>query len=495
MRPLLAVVLVACGAAGQGSNVTAPAGVAGYPATRWVPAAPSFVLAAPTVRDAQRGFRDAIDAIGAPYGAGADQAGASLARMLGGVDPLSEKAVTDIGVDPAGGFAMFSESVQPTIAVHLTAPDLLQHFFDEQRQRGMVTQSVIVDGVEVFTTTIDRDVQVSWAVVGAPDPWFLVHFKITELGDDGTTWLQHARAGGAGWTPAWNAAARLASQAAHPAVAGFGDLRAIAQTIVGRAPDMIACGQLFAPVSHVSLAIDADAGHAGARVAFELGDAAAAVKAKLLAPPPGWAAAVAGSPVAVQWNLDLGALVAWLMPCARTVGFGDDLAALTSVGVRAARFALRAYDPDSFDNVAGAAAADLSDPRTINQLLDRVPMRKHLESDRTFGGLPGHSLHVPMVGRIDYVLTDHLVIVAKQDGLLDKIAMPGNAAAPPLVSLEIAPPALSPQAWAALLNMVVPGGLTHPEAAAQQLLRWRDAHVSLAIDGTSLVLDTSGDRR
>ncbi len=451
------------------------------------------MLAAPTVREAQRAFRDTIDTLGALAGASADDASKMLVTALG-VDPFSEKSLTDIGIDAGGGFAMFAEGLQPTIAVHIAAPDLLQHFFDEQRQRGMVTQSVVVDGVEVFTAAIDRHVSASWAVLEKPDPWFLVHFKFDELGDDGVTWLQHARAGGSGWTGAWDAVSSLAGKAAHPALAGFGDLRGIVRAFVTRIPDAVACGQLFEPVQRVSVAFDGDGKHRSARVAFELGDAAAAVKSKLLPPPPGWATAVAGSPIALQWNRDVAALAAWCAPCGRVVGAADAMTALSSPGLRAARVAVRAYDPDSVENDAGAVALDLSDARLITEQLDRIPMRKHLESDRTFGGLAGHSLGVPMFGRIDYVLTDHLAIIAKQDGLLDRIATPSGAATdPPIALLEIAPPAMSSEAWASLIQLGL-GSTSMAHAIAEQVKRWRGASIALKIDGTRLVLEGAGDR-
>src|SRR5207244_13555563 len=144
-----ALILAACGH--PAGTAHPPAATAtGFSAARWVPAHPTYVLAARTVKAGQRALRDTIDALGTALDFDADDASRGLAMMLA-VDPLSPDPVAGIGVDLDGGMAVFSEDVEPTIVVHLAAPDQIQAFFDHERQRGMQSRSVVVDGVEVFT--------------------------------------------------------------------------------------------------------------------------------------------------------------------------------------------------------------------------------------------------------------------------------------------------------------------------------------------------------
>nr|HEX4317652.1 hypothetical protein [Kofleriaceae bacterium] len=496
--PVIAVTLAACGGATPGGHAAIPAtGAAGYPATRWVPASPTYLLAAPTVGDAQRGFRDLLDGIGTVFGGGHADIGHKLESVLG-VDPLRDEATANIGVDQASGIAIFSEGLNPTIAVHLAQPELLQQFFDAQRQRGMSTQSIVVDGAEVVTARISSDLHVSWAIV---DGWWLVHFQIAELGDDGVAWLAHARAGRGDWAAAWDAAQQLA--AAHgvtPEIAGFGNLAAMVKTVTDRVPAALACAQLVSPVQRVSFAIDGDGHHAGGHVALELGPAAQGVRAAVLAPPAGWTAATANAPLAVQWNLDVAAVTRWLAPCARAIGAGTDLAALSSPGVRAARGVVKAFDPADTEHDAGAVVLDVSDTRMVTEMLDRVPLRKQLEGDRTFGPYAGHSLGIPTFGRIDYVLTDKLAMVAMGDGLLAQIATGATAGAgaahePPLIAVDVAPPALPEDAWVSLMDLVVGDVLGAHRAIAGEMMHWRDGHVALTLDGSALVISASGNRR
>jgi hypothetical protein len=497
-KAILAVVLAACGSATSpgstppSNGATGPA--PGYPATRWVSATPAYVFAAPTVRDAQRALRATFDGLAVPLGGGAEDVGTALADVLG-VDALREDAITAIGVDPAGGFALFGDTLfDPTVAVHLASTDQLDQFIDRQRHRGMVTQSVVVDGTEVFTAPLGHDAQVSWAVVGKPDPWFLVHFRLDGAGDPGTAWLQSARAGGGAWRPAWDAAVQ---RAGHAAMTGFADLRGVLQGLVRREQDMVACAHLFDAVAQVSVALDASTSHASTRLAFELGPAAQALRGHVLPPPAGWSAAAAGAAIAVQWNLELQTAVDWLLPCARAFGSasGNDVAALTSAGIRAGRAQLRAFDPDDVSHDAGAAVLDITDAHFVAKFLDAIPMRKHLESDRTFGGVAGHSVSIPMFARIDYVLNDHLAAVGIGDGLLDRVFAPGGAAGDaPLAALDVAPQALPPAAWATLINYELRSE-RQSQRIADRLSQWRDARVAITLDGNALVVEASGDRR
>jgi hypothetical protein len=494
---VFAVVVAACGSAAttgttppsNGANGPAP----GYAATQWVPATPAYVFAAPTLRDAQHALVGAFDGLTLPFGASSDDVGHALADILG-VEALHEDATTAIGVDAAGGFALFAENpLAPTIAVHLTSPELFAQFIDRQRHRGMVSQSVVVDGVEVFTAQLGRDGQVSWAVVTKPDTWLLVHFLLDGPGEPGTGWFQHARAGGSAWRPAWDAAAHRAGRAA---MIGFADLRGVLQGLAQREKDMVACAHLFDAVSQVSFAFDASGAHASTRLAFELGPAAQTLRGHLLPPPSGWAGAASGAAVAVQWNLDLQTAVDWVLPCARTFGNANDVAALPSAGIRAGRVAVRAFDADDPSHDAGAAVLDLADSHFLAKFLDEIPMRKHLESDRTFGGVAGHTVAIPMVARFDYVLNDHLAALGMGDGQLDRVFSTGGAAGdPPLFALDITPPTLPPATWATLIKYALQVGAESAKDVAERLSHWRHAHVAIAIDGSALAVEASGDRR
>jgi hypothetical protein len=68
----------------------------------------------------------------------------------------------------------------------------------------------------------------------------------------------------------------------------------------------------------------------------------------------------------------------------------------------------------------------------------------------------------------------------------------GPAASGPLVAIDVAPPVLAKEVWLKGLEI-----LDAPQAAwiAEHLVRWRDGHVALSLDGTRLVLEASGNRR
>src|SRR5262245_35399851 len=92
---LSVAVSVACG----GSRAVSGPGAAGepafpeYAATRWIPAKPSYVIAARSVADAQRALRDVVDSLGMFVGADARGLSQALDGVLA-VDPLSPDPVT-----------------------------------------------------------------------------------------------------------------------------------------------------------------------------------------------------------------------------------------------------------------------------------------------------------------------------------------------------------------------------------------------------------------
>jgi hypothetical protein len=475
--------VLACSGPPRATAPNPPAAAHEYPAIRFIPARPTYVLAARTVRDAQRGAIDVIDSLGMIGDVDAGAVSGALARVLG-VDPLSPEAVTAIGVDPAGGIAMFSEAVNPTFVVHLSAPAQTQAFFEQLRERGMPTQSVMVDGAELFTAKLDRSASVSWVVV---DDWLWLHLTLPIGRDEGTTWFTASRKPG---TPTWTADWKYAEDTAgKPTVLGFLDLRAVVSTLSARVPSALACAKLLEPVGRVALSIEGDGHRAAGRISLDVGAAAAGITRAVIPPSDGWAAVAARAPLAVQWNLDLVALRDWLAPCGKTLDL--DLAKLDSYGVRTARVVLQSFDPDDKSGT-GVVALDLTSKRYFAALLDDIPLRSKFESKRTYGPHAGRSLSIPFGPTLDYVLTDSLALAGMGEGLLARAAGNGPAASGPILAIDLVPPGLSRDAWVFLLRMTRIGG---SERIADRLLRWRDGHVALTVEGTRLVLQAAGTHR
>src|SRR3569623_1864597 len=81
---LCALVIAGCG--GHAHPASGPAGggeAEPFAAARWVPANPTYVVAAATVRDGQRAFHDALDDLGMVGGFTVGEAEQELAGMLG----------------------------------------------------------------------------------------------------------------------------------------------------------------------------------------------------------------------------------------------------------------------------------------------------------------------------------------------------------------------------------------------------------------------------
>jgi len=479
---------VGCGSRTTGGAHTAPPAVAReFPATRWVPAQPTYVVAAPTVRQAQRGLRDLIDSLGVIAGIEASEVSRELSSLLA-VDPLSPDALAGMGIDVDGGFALFSDAISPTFVGHLSSPEATAAFFDRQRERGLVTQSVVVDGVELFSAQLPgAQVRVSWAI---DQDWLWVHFAIPGTGEDGQSWFQESRRRG-GREPAWGDTWQWAARATgNPkGVVGFVNPKELLASFTSKVPDAIACARLLEPVSRVAIAVEGDGSRAAGRIAIDVGASARAVEATLLPAPEGFAAVARAAPLAVQWNADLFAVRAWLRPCAASLD--EDLAVLDRFGVKSARAVLVALDPDEKSG-SGAVALDLAHKRFFAARLDDVPARSLIERSRTFGPHRGHSLAVPFVATVDYVLTDALALGAVGDGLLARVIGGGATARGPIAAIDLAPPALSADAWRFLIDAL---DLGRADRIVERLLRWRDGHVSLSVQGTTLVLSASGNRR
>jgi hypothetical protein len=494
MRALAIILILAAGCGGKRQLGAAgpPAAAAAFPAARWIPGTPTYVVAAKTMRDAQRAFRDVLDTFGMVAGVEPGEISEGLIRLLA-VDPLSAEAVAAIGVDLDGGVALFSEDVNPTFVVRLASPVAMQAFFDHQRQRGMVTQSVVVDGAEVFSTRLSGDVLLSWVVDGE---WLWVHFGGP---GEGTAWFSASkRPSTATWGARWQAAQQLAQKSA--ALVGFANLRDLAVKIAQRTGEGLACARQFEAVRGVGVAIEGEGSFVGGTLAVDLASAQT-IAGSVVAPPPGWATASAKAPLAAQWNLDLRVAAAWVQPCIarveedgsgrRTPASPDLVATLDQFGVRTGRAFVHSLDPEDKSGT-GAVAIDLSHGRYFAQLLDQIPMRRRFEKSRAFGAYKGKHLSVPFVATVDYVLDDRVFLAAMGDGLLERAASGVSGAAPEVVAIDLMPAGLPVDVWAWLFAQAE---LPSPKRLAQRLQTWREIHLGARLDRDRLVIEARGNRR
>lgn len=463
--------------------------VAEFAALAWVPDQPSYLMTAHTVRDAQRSIDDVIDSFGMLVGASAEDAGHALESVLS-VDPLSETGTAKLGVDPAGSIAIFSEGVDPTIVVKLTSADTATAFFDSVKTRGVATRSIVIDKVELVTAKVIGGLEVTWAV---DHDWLWTHFAFVDK-DPEAQWFVHARNPHASaWTKSfgWAKEVRAKLSAKAQGLLGFLDSHALLAIARAHAPkDLIACLDRFHPVGISSFAIDGDGHHAGGRLALDLGPAAKGVAASLLPAPPGFGAIAQTAGLAVEWNLDVSAIAAFISPCLTT--FGGSTNFLTRYGIRTGRAAILAFNPDDRSG-SGVVAADLSDRTYLASQLDQIPHRSLVESDRRYGAIAGKRVSIPFVLSLDYVLNDKLALLAMGDGLMDKLVMGAPAANPPVFSLDLIIPKLSPAAWKWLVRAATNDWFANH--ATEHLYHWHDGHIRVTIEGDSLVIDAAGNRR
>jgi hypothetical protein len=398
-----------------------------------------------------------------------------------GVDPLSTDVATKLGVDLDGGMAVFSDELEPTLVVHLTAPDATRAFFAKR-----TAQPATVDGAQVFTAHAFGHIDVAWAI---DRDWLFVH--VAPTGGD-TAWFTRSHHPHAqGWDVNWGFATKLGEQLKTKAgkLLGFVDPRALIEKLGKRAGAALACARVVEPIQRVGLALDGDLHHVDVRAAFDVGAHAADVQRAVLPPPPGWNAAFDSAPVAVELNLDLDSFQDWLQPCADLVNI--DLRDAHRDGVRAVRLALASVDPDATWG-SGALSADLRDTKPIMSLLDKIPMRSILEREHTFGSLRGHRVSIPTRGSIDYVVEPHDAIAAVGEGLLEKLVAGTPPAQPAAIAIDVRPAAMPSAKWKWLLAQL---DVKHPDRVVDQLTAWRDAHLGLAVEGQSLVLNLSGTRK
>jgi hypothetical protein len=473
MRNLLVLALVA-GACGGSHKAPGPGGATAsnvFPGSRWVPAKPTYVLAAASFRDAQSAFRDAIDITGVAVGGEPADVARALQQVLG-VDPLSIDAVAQIGVDVGGPVVAFSEDIDPTFVVHLSDPTALTAFLDRQRQ-GLRMTSQVADGVEVFSATLDRDLQLSWAV---DKDWLWVHFAT--VSQPFVAWFEHSHRATAGtWTSAWDWAK---AQAKGQGLTGFVELRDVLAALGSRVQEVQSCAKQFDSVERVGIAIASDGKSLDARVTVQTPNAPPVYTA-----PPGWRAASQGMPLAATWNADLRAVGAWLQPCV-----GDVYGEIAETGIVTLRAFIKSLDTDDKSGV-GAVSADLSSSRYINAQLDEVPMRSRLEKDRQFGIYKGKHLSVPFVATVDYVLNDKTFIAAMGDGVLTKIGT-GTPEPSDVGSIDIIPSGLPVDTWEWLLSQI---HMPNQKRVAQRLQSWQQLHVGARHDGNALLIEATGTRR
>jgi hypothetical protein len=479
MRALVIALILATGCGGKQAGPSGPSADAAFPAARWVPGTPTYVVTARTMRDAQRAFRDIVDTFGMAIGADAEQISARLEQMLT-IDPLSAEALAAIGVDLDGSVVAFSEDVSPTFIIHLASPPAMQAFFDAQRQRGLVTQSVVVDGSNVHTAKVASDLGVSWVL---EKDWLWVHFGAP---GESTAWFtQSKRPTSSAWVGKWQAAQQLAQKAAG--LVGFVELKELVAKIATRAPEIAGCAQLVSSVRGVSIAVEGEGTYVGGKIAVDLASTQG-IAGSLLAPPPGWDSASARAPLAAQWNLDLRAFGSWSAPCLPGPGLNE---VFDHFGVRSGRVFVHKLDPDDKSGV-GVVSLDLSHRNYFAKLLDEIPMRSKFEKSRAYGAYKGKHLSVPFVATVDYVLDDRVFLAAMGDGMLERAATGAPPAQPALIALDLIPPGLSAAAWTWLFTEA---DLPAPERFAVQLQAWANIHFGAHLDRERLVIEAQGNRR
>lgn len=497
---ILAVLAAGCG--GHASRSAVPEStLPDFAAARWVPARPVFLVASPSLGDAQRTARDVIDLAGAATGVELrDVMRASEAVF--GVDALHPDPLAAIGVDLQGGWSLFGDDQGATLVVHLAAPAQMAGFLDHQRARGLVTRSVVVDRVEVTSATLLTGVAVSWAI---DRDWMWIHLGPGTPGasDDQARWFTASHAPHeAGWTGDWAWAQRAAGAAR--AVVGVLDLKGALAGAVARLPDALACTRLAGSVGRVSLAFEGDGRHVSVRLGLDVGSTDR-LRGMLLPPPSGWGATAAHAALAAQWNLDLAAARDRLAPCLSASG--GPLGLIDEASVRAARAVLIGFDADTLSG-SGAIALDVTSTAYLERQLDRIPLRRSLEREKAFGPYRGFQIAIPFSVTVEYVLDhqlDHqpghqLAIAALGDGVLAALVAPGPPRPVPIFAIDAAPPAMSVESWQAVIHGLAERRLERSTGAftrrvVDRLMAWRDAHLAVTAEGGEIAVAVSGNRR
>ena len=486
MQPRLALVATLALAAchphrdGGGSTPVAvqvpgqPPAAPGLPATAWIPAHPTYAVAARSVRDLQQATRQVLGSLGIPVGLDAATV-SGLATVVTGLDLLSPEALAGAGIDPDGGVAVFSEATSPTFVLHLTSADPIKSFLARWSKGGPPPAVTTIAGAEIHTLGAGAAARVSWAI---DRDWLWIH--VAPGPSEGTAWFEHSRAGGGGMLPDW---AHVQARGKAPVVA-FADLHALAAAGFAHLPGAPAeCARRFTSLGHLDVGVDFDERHIAAHVSVDLGGDAAALASHVLAPPGGWDATTGQAPLALAWNVDLDAVAPWLAPC-----LGDAHPDIFRSGVRAARVALFKFAGAT--SFSGVGAADLSTPAQITGLLDQIPLRSHLEHDRTYGVYKGHYISIPTMFALDYVVTPKFAAAAVGDGALERALAGAPAAHAPVVALDVHPQAMPAQDWTELFQM-----LTFNPRDVAVLTLWKALHLGATVEGSELVIEASAERK
>ena len=478
---LCAAALLACGAKSNRTGPSGSAAVGAYTATRWIPAKASYAITSRTVREAQQGVRDLIETFGVLADVSVAKVSEELTKIMF-VDPLSPEAATSIGIDLDGGFAMFSDAYNPTLVARLASAPAFRAFIERQ---DLKMQSVVVDGVEVFSAPLRGKLRVSWAIA---DDWLWVHFSLPDVPDDSATWFAASRKPG---EPTWRADLEAAKGGAEPPVVGFVDTARFVADLQGRAPELGACFATLdaGALGKLGIALAGDPKQANARLSLDVGALAPRIASSVLPIPEGFAAATAQVPISAQLNIDLAALRAKAEPCLKLAN--ENLRQLDELGIRAGRGYLRTFDPDDREGT-GAVSLDLTHKDFFAAQLDRLPGRSFMERKRTFGPYAGKALSIPMFVTVDYVLQDHIALAGIGDGQLLMMIGKGGTVPGPLLEVAVQPLGLSTESWTELFKLLE---IDNANRVVERLQRWRAARVNLTIEGSRLVLVASGTRR
>ncbi|MFT3691812.1 MAG: hypothetical protein QM831_01640 [Kofleriaceae bacterium] len=444
-----------------------------------MPDRPTYLVTARSVRGLQQGSRALIDAAGILLGVSADQAGQELARVLT-IDPLSEAGTKQLGIDPEGAIAVFSEATDPTIVVKLSDPAATQAFFDQAKQR-VKTSAIIIDGVEVTGAKIERDVSASWAI---DHSMLWVHFSFgLDKTDDWFTPTHHPRG------QSWKTGFASLRSFERGGLLGFIDTQQMLAVIKAKAKEAATCIDSFHDIHLASFSITAEGPAVGGKLAFDIGSRGADLQSVLLPAPPGFTAIAKGAPIAAQWNLDLAAIQRFLTPCMQSVGAKPDK--LMKMGVRAGRVIVKTLDP-SGPSGTGVVSLDVANKAELVKYLDMIPHRSMFEGDETFAGQKGKRIKVPFVVTLDYILDDARAIVAIGDNLMEQV-LSGQSAAPPVAELAIDVDAMKPEAWSFVLEHATNEWFA--KHALERLMRWQRGNIRVTVDQNQLVIDAAGTRK
>lgn len=481
---LVVVALAACH--GHGSSSLPTGGHGAYPASQWIPADATYAVTGRSARETALVLRDLVAVVGIVADFDEREASRGSTSELG-VDLLDPTSYGAVGIDPAGGVALFSEGLSPTLAIALTDPATTTAAIDRMRQGGVAVQVAREQGIEVYTFAGDREVHIHWAIA---DHWLFVHVEITAEHEADLAWFRAVRAAHGAWSggadlAAAVASARLGTAADGPAVIGAVHVPAlIARALRLGAPH--GCIDQIAGVERIFVAARSDARDARGSIAVEIAGGVPADAT--FAAPAGWAQAREGAPVQAELGIDLDRLVPRVSACER--GLGRDLAEL---GVKAGRGYVHSIDIDDLSG-RGAAWVATRNPRMISDLLDEIPARSLAEHKRAVHGVQVVDVSVPMLPKFSYVLGQGTFLGAASAGEIDRVIGDGTTAPAALARLVIAPQAWPADTWDELLKVA---GFGRDGARGRMITRlrhWALGELELTSTATGVILTAHGTR-